>query len=108
MPEGLQLPGRYLAMVQTILRAHAPGAEVWAYGSRVTGDGHEASDLDLVIRNPADLAAETPQLAALKAAFTESNLPILVDVSDWARIPDSFHKTIDRTHVVVQSGTKPS
>ncbi|MFN5236631.1 MAG: nucleotidyltransferase domain-containing protein [Bacteroidota bacterium] len=26
--------------------------EVWAYGSRVNGDAHEGSDLDLVIRTP--------------------------------------------------------
>ncbi len=24
--------------------------EIWAYGSRVNGDSHDASDLDLVIR----------------------------------------------------------
>jgi uncharacterized protein len=37
------------------LRRYSPEAEVWAYGSRVNGDGHECSDLDLVLRNPSDL-----------------------------------------------------
>ncbi|MFZ2542492.1 MAG: nucleotidyltransferase domain-containing protein [Gallionella sp.] len=83
-----------------ILRAHVPHAEVWAYGSRVTGSDHEASDLDLVLRNPQNLQEETSSLYNLKEAFTESNLPIRVDVMDWARIPTSFHREIERAQVV--------
>jgi predicted nucleotidyltransferase len=98
----LQLPGRYLEIVKTLLRRHVPVAEVWAYGSRVTGAGHEASDLDLVIRNTAALTEETPGLFDLKEAFIESDLPIRVDVMDWARTPESFHREIERAHVVVQ------
>jgi predicted nucleotidyltransferase len=86
------------------LRAHVPHAEVWAYGSRVTGSGHEASDLDLVLRNSQNLQEETAALYDLKEAFIESNLPIRVDVMDWARIPASFHREIERAHVVVQEG----
>lgn len=78
--------------------------EVWAYGSRVTGDGHAASDLDLVLRNPHNLREETAALYDLKEAFTKSNLPIRVDVMDWARIPVSFYSEIERGHVVVQEG----
>ncbi|KAF0202840.1 MAG: DNA polymerase subunit [Gallionellaceae bacterium] len=100
----LDLPQKYLEQVQTLLRAHVPHTEVWAYGSRVTGDGHEASDLDLVLRNPQNLQEKTPALSDLKEAFTESNLPIRVDVMDWARIPASFHSEIERAHVVVQEG----
>jgi len=100
----LGLPQKYLEQVKAILRAHVPSAEVWAYGSRVTGGSHEASDLDLVLRNPRNLLEETGTLYELKEAFTESNLPIRVDVMDWARVPASFHKEIKRAHVVVQEG----
>jgi len=100
----LQLPERYLTMVMDILSRHAPTAEVWAFGSRVSGACHEASDLDIVVRNPADPQRETPQLAALRTAFSESNLPIRVDILDWARIPSGFRDEISRAHVVVQSG----
>ncbi|TAJ94298.1 MAG: nucleotidyltransferase domain-containing protein [Gammaproteobacteria bacterium] len=100
----LDLPAKYLQQVQTLLREYAPDAEVWAYGSRVNGGGHEASDLDLVLRNPADPWQETPSLGALKEAFIESNLPIHVDVMDWARIPESFRREIEATHIVVQAG----
>ena len=98
----LQLAERYLSAVKVLLRQHVPEAEVWAYGSRVARTGHEASDLDLVLRNPSGLAQETPGLFDLKEAFVESNLPIRVDVMDWARIPDNFQREIEREHVVVQ------
>ena len=100
----LDLPQKYLEQVKTLLRTHVPHAEVWAYGSRVTGSGHEASDLDLVLRNPKNLQEESSALNELKEAFTESNLPIRVDIMDWARIPESFHREIERAHVVVQEG----
>jgi len=98
----LDLPQKYLEQVKALLCTHVPHAEVWAYGSRVTGSGHEASDLDLVLRNPQNLLDETSVLCDLKEAFIESNLPIRVDIMDWARIPVSFHREIERAHVVVQ------
>lgn len=100
----LDLPQKYLEQVQSLLRAHVPHAEVWAYGSRVTGSGHEASDLDLVLRNPQNLQEVASALSDLKEAFAESNLPIRVDIMDWARIPASFHREIERAHVVVHEG----
>ena len=47
------LQARHRAMLDDLLgRFLPPTAEVWAYGSRVTGEAHEASDLDLVVRRP--------------------------------------------------------
>jgi predicted nucleotidyltransferase len=68
---------------------------VWAYGSRVDGTAHEGSDLDLVIRtsdlSPLPLAV----LQDLKEQIRESNIPILVDLLDWARLPETFHRNIE-------------
>ena len=50
--EHLDLRPGHLAMVRALLEAYLPEAEVLAFGSRVHGDGHEASDLDLVVRRP--------------------------------------------------------
>lgn len=100
--ERLAMQPRHLAMLRELLRRHLPHAEVWAYGSRVNGDGHEASDLDLVVRQPADPKQETPQLWEMKDALVESDLPVRVDVVDWAHIPASFHCEIERGYVVVQ------
>lgn len=101
--ERLDLRPRHLALLRELLCRHLPQAEVWAYGSRVNGDGHEASDLDLVVRQPADLKQETTVLWEAKEALVESNLPIRVDVVDWARIPASFQREIERGYVVVQA-----
>ena len=102
----LNLPTQYLEQVVALLRTHAHQADVWAYGSRGSGGDHAASDLDLVLRNPANPDAETPGLFDLKEAFIESDLPIRVDIMDWARIPESFHREIERAHVVIQVGSR--
>ena len=91
-------------LLRQLLQQHLPHAEVWAYGSRVNGDGHEASNLNLVVRQPADLKQETTQLEEMREALVESDLPIRVDVVDWAWIPATFHREIERAYVVVQAG----
>ena len=98
----LHLPARYLAIVQDILRRYLPQAEVWAYGSRVNGDHYDASDLDLVVRQPDNLTRPQPDLDEVAAAFSDSDLPILVQIVDWARIPDAFREEIQADYVVLQ------
>jgi len=97
----LDLPPDYLALVRRLLGSHVPTAEVWAYGSRIRGEAHEGSDLDLVVRNPEDLSRPQNDLWELREAFSESEIPILVDVFDWARIPEEFRREISRAHVPV-------
>ena len=98
----IDLAPRHLAILGALLRRHAPGAEVWAFGSRVSGAGHAGSDLDLALRNPANLAAESPGLPDLRDALEASALPMLVDLHDWASIPEGFRKEIARSYVVLQ------
>lgn len=100
----LNLRPEWLEIVRHILAAHLPEAEVLAYGSRVTGTGHEGSDLDLVARNLHNPMLPVRNLAEIRDAFSESRLPILVDILDWAQIPDSFREEIERVGVVVRSG----
>jgi predicted nucleotidyltransferase len=45
----LNLDSRYATIVRKILRDHIPDKTVWVYGSRIKGNSHEGSDLDLVI-----------------------------------------------------------
>lgn len=105
---GIKLKPEYLTMMRSLLAAYAPDAEVWAYGSRVNGEAHEASDLDLVVRNPDDLTRPQKNIADLREAFKESDLPILVDVLDWARLPKSFHERILRRYEIVQRAGRPN
>ena len=103
MTDRLDLPRRYRRIVEALLREHVPDAEVWAYGSRVNGESHEGSDLDLVVRGPG-LEPLGEGFLNLLEAIEESNIPILVQIHDWARLPESFHQEIDRNHIVMQKG----
>lgn len=102
--ERLDMYPQHLNLLRELLHRHLPQVDVLAYGSRVNGNGHEASDLDLVVRHPIDPKQETSQLWEMKEALIESNLPIRVDIVDWAHIPASFHQEIERAYVVVQTG----
>ena len=97
----LALEARHLHYLQHLLRKHVPNAEVWAYGSRVRGGWHEGSDLDLVLRNRADLSQSLDGVADLREALSNSTLPLLVDVLDWAQIPEAMRTNILTNYVVV-------
>lgn len=101
MPK-LDLDPNDLLQVKTILQQWVPHAQVLAYGSRVNGNCHDASDLDLVIRHPRLLQQPTENLAQLKQAFKESDLPIIVDLMDWAYLPESYRVEIMKRYVVIQ------
>ena len=101
MADALHLQPRHRQLIEDLARQHLPGIEIWAYGSRVNGQSHDGSDLDLVLRAPN--LAETPalQLAEFEEALRDSTLPFLVDVHDWARLPESFHRRIEGEYVVL-------
>ena len=103
MTDRLHLPSRYREQLEELLRRYVPDAEVWAYGSRVTGASHDGSDLDLVLRSPT-LEPLGDGYLDLLDALEQSNIPILVQAHDWARLPESFHREIERNYVVVQGG----
>jgi len=95
----LDLSATQLSELRRLLREHVPSAQVWAYGSRVTGGAHEGSDLDLVLRDAEDPEKRAAGLAALQAALSDSTLPMLVDVHDWADLPEHFRREIERAHL---------
>ena len=70
--------------------------EVWAYGSRVNGTAHAGSDLDLVIRSKTLAPLPAAIYAGLCEKIRDSNIPILVELRDWAYLPESFHVNIER------------
>lgn len=73
-----------------LLHAFVPNAKVWAYGSRISGKAHSGSDLDLVIRTPGAHYQPYPEVDYLRTALRESDISILIDVHDWALLPDGF------------------
>lgn len=76
-------------------------AEVWAYGSRVNGTAHAGSDLDLVIRSQTLAPIPADIFDKLYERIKNSNIPILVELHDWARLPESFHRNIEQQYEVL-------
>lgn len=99
----LDLSAAHLAMVCDILKKHIPHYTVWAFGSRVTGNAKPYSDLDLAIiplsstDQPLDLSVS----AALTDDFSASDLPMKVDIVDWASTSESFRKIIARNKIIL-------
>ena len=93
------------AEVSRILRHHAPGLEVWAFGSRARWTAKSHSDLDLALITGTPLPLE--KFAALKDAFDESNLTFRVDIVDWATTTESFRKIIQQDKVTVLRAADP-
>jgi len=95
----LDLAPEQLAEVRRILQSHVPGLAVRVFGSRVQGKARPFSDLDLAVMSETPL--DSRQLAALKDAFAESDLPFRVDVVDWAATSQAFQEIIERGYEVL-------
>lgn len=89
--------------LQQLIEKYLPDVTVWAYGSRVTGGAHEASDLDIVLRSKELSPIPHQQFNQFVEAVRESNIPILIDVHDWALLPLCFHEQILREHVELKA-----
>ena len=90
----IKLEAKQLEIVNAILRAHVPDCEVRVFGSRASGNPKPFSDLDLVLLSPAPLSDKT--ISALQEAFSESALPIRVDLLDWATLSAEFQNIIQK------------
>ncbi len=101
MADRLQIAPRHRRILEALLRKHLPGVEVWAYGSRVHGHSHDGSDLDLVLRAPDLTKLPADQLFDFRSAIRNSSIPFLVEVQDWARLPERFHEEIEHDYVVI-------
>ena len=77
-----------------------PNVEVWAFGSRAKYVAKPYSDLDLALITRQPMTLE--QLANISEAFENSDLPIRVDVVDWAATSEAFRKIIAQDRVLVQ------
>ncbi len=94
----LNVKQQYLEELKSILNEYCPDAEVWAYGSRLTEDCHSGSDLDLVVKSFND---KTKSLYELKALLSDSNIPFIIDIHEFDKLPDYFQTEIKKNYVVI-------
>ena len=102
MTETLFLREKDRSAILDLLARYLPEVTGWAYGSRVNGEAHDASDLDIVLRSPDLSPIPLEALRDFIDALRESNIPILVEVRDWARLPESFQQEILRGYAVLE------
>ncbi|MBK7384204.1 MAG: nucleotidyltransferase domain-containing protein [Flavobacteriales bacterium] len=93
----LDLEPRHLAIVRAILHRNLPGAQSFAFGSRAIGHAKRFSDLDIAVR--ADAPLDLRQLGDLREEFSESDMPMLVDVIDLRSISTEFAESISASLV---------
>lgn len=93
----LHLESRHTAIIRAILEHYVPGHPINAFGSRVTGTHHPASDLDLVIMSTTPVPFAT--LTRLREAFADSELPFCVDIVDWSALTPAFRLCIQQQAV---------
>ncbi len=86
-------------LLRDLLDTYLPGVKARAYGSRVTGKAHVASDLDLALMRTDTQPIDFTAMENFRQAVNDSNIPILVDARDWARLPKSFHTEIEKSFV---------
>lgn len=96
----INLEPSYIEEIKRILREHAAGFQVWAFGSRIQGNAQRFSDLDLALIGPGKM--DWRRMEELKDAFAESDLPIKVDVLDWHTLSESFQKIIKANYEEIQ------
>ena len=95
----LHLTPHEYEIVKFILEKYLPNYEVAAFGSRVTVTHKIYSDLDLCVIT--DVPLSLMQLANLREAFSESDLPMRVDIVDWSTLSSDFKKLIKKQMVVI-------
>ena len=94
----LNVKPEHLKMLKDIFAKYCPKAEIWAYGSRIKGDSHDGSDLDMVVKSFND---ETKNITELRQMLNDSNIPFLMDVTEFDKLPKSFQTEILKEYLVI-------
>ncbi len=88
-----------LQVLMDVLNEIVPQNNVYLFGSRVTGNAKQYSDIDIMIAGePLSLQV----LADLNEALSESDLIYLVDVVEQSRISESFYSAIKQDLIKIK------
>ncbi len=75
------------------------GADVFIFGSRVTGKHHSHSDVDLLFRVTKDLPLGF--ISNIKEAIEESRFPFTVDLVSEQELAQSYHDRVNAEKIRV-------
>lgn len=100
------LRAKHKRMLLDLIAVYLPtDVQVIAYGSRVDGTAHEGSDLDLSLKSKGQQPIDSEVLYTFVKAVQHSNIPFLVQILDWSRLPKSFHAQIEQNGVVLNEAS---
>ena len=86
-------------IVRKILTRFSDDYGFYYYGSRVKGGFSKVSDLDILIKGTNPFPAD--ELEKIKTEFDESNLPFVVNFTDFHNIEKDFFYSIENSLVSV-------
>jgi len=87
----IQLLVKHKNIVTKILRHYLSNQKVYVFGSRAKENARNFSDLDLCLTGD---ALTFSQMAQIKEAFSESDLPYFVDVVQKSSLSEDFYKQV--------------
>ena len=86
----LHLEKRHHLIIQNILSKYP--YTFYAFGSRVKGNHHRLSDLDLCFKDPIPPSI----ISHIEEDFEESDLPYKVDIVNWQTCSEEFREAISK------------
>ena len=94
----LNVKPEHLKMLKDIFAKYCPKAEIWVYGSRIKSDFHDGSDLDMVVKSFND---DSKNIVELRQLLNDSNIPFLMDIAEFDKLPEYFQSEILKEYVVL-------
>lgn len=95
----IEIEKKWFAEIKQILKDHVPEFKALAYGSRVNGRSAKYSDLDIALIGSRKM--DWREIESLKDRFSESDIPIIIDIVDFNAVSESFKKIIEENCEVI-------
>ena len=86
-------------IIQDILVPYKEEYDFFYYGSRVKGNFEKMSDLDILIKGNNSFPLK--KLELIKILFDNSDLPYVVNFTDYYNIDDKFYSLIEKDLIKV-------
>ncbi len=88
----------YKDKIVRILTALFPNAKIYLFGSRARGTHVTMSDIDLAI--DAGKPLERIDIGEARDMLAMSNIPFVIDIVDYHRLPERLKNSIDQEKIV--------